>query len=464
MRRSSVVGPLLLIAIGLLFLARNIFPDLRLVDYLALYWPYLLIAWGGLRLVEIGIWTSQGKALPRQGVSGGEWGLVVFLCFLGLTIHAVRGVSTWLPRAGLTVGGLDIFGESYDYPVSGEKATSKTPRLVIAPFRGNARITGADVDSIKVSGHTTIRTLDQASADRHNQAAPFELAGDANQVTIRTNQDRVTGTARPTADLEITVPRGASLELHGRFGDFDVIGVNGTVEIDSDNAGVRLENLEGPVRVNLRRSDVIRAMNLKSSIEIKGRGKDVDLENIEGQVTVDGSYSGITQFRKLARPVRFVSPFSEVTAERVPGSIRISIGDLTGSGLAGPVRITSTRSKDVDLSDFSGALDIDLAGGDIQLAPPLLVPKMNVRTRRGDIELSLPAAAKVDLTATTEQGDMENDFGAPFTQAESRRGWTLRGSNGGSAVSLETNRGDVRLRKSAVAGTPPAAPLRPLNQ
>ena len=35
MRRSSIVAPLLLIAVGGLFLARNLYPDIPLLDYLA---------------------------------------------------------------------------------------------------------------------------------------------------------------------------------------------------------------------------------------------------------------------------------------------------------------------------------------------------------------------------------------------------------------------------------------------
>ena len=97
MRRSSVVGPLLLIGIGALFLARNVFPELPLLDYLARYWPFLLIAWGGLRLLEILIWAVTGKPLPMRGLSGGEWMMVVFLCFVGLSLQAVRGFTDWLP-------------------------------------------------------------------------------------------------------------------------------------------------------------------------------------------------------------------------------------------------------------------------------------------------------------------------------------------------------------------------------
>jgi len=148
MKRGSLVGPLLLIGIGGLFLARNVFPDLQLLDYLARYWPLLLILWGGLRLLEILIWTATAKPLPAQGISGGEWVLVIFLCMFGASLHAVRGFSTWFPRSGIELGGLEVFGQSFEYPVSGEAATSKTPKIVLESFRGNARIVGADVQGV----------------------------------------------------------------------------------------------------------------------------------------------------------------------------------------------------------------------------------------------------------------------------------------------------------------------------
>ena len=96
MRRASLVAPLLLIGIGILFLARNVFPEMQLLDYLARYWPLLLVVWGGLRLLEILFWAATSRSLPMHGVSSGEWVLVIFLCFLGVSLHAVRGFSPWL--------------------------------------------------------------------------------------------------------------------------------------------------------------------------------------------------------------------------------------------------------------------------------------------------------------------------------------------------------------------------------
>jgi len=478
MRRSSIVAPLLLIGIGALFLARNMYPELPLLDYLAKYWPFLLILWGVLRLAEVLFWAATDKALPARGVSGGEWILVFFLCLFGASLHTVRGFSTWWPRSGLAMGGLDMFGESYEYPLEGQKQVSKTPRVVIETFRGNAKITGVDGDTVKVTGHRTIRSMDQNGADRANKDAPFEVTGDANQIVIQNSQDRVSGNMRMTAEMEILVPRGATIEAHGRYGDFDITDVAGNVDITSDNAGVRLQNIGGDARVDLRTSDIVRAVGVKGAFDLKGRGADIDLQNIDGQATVSGAYSGVIQFRNLAKPLRFNGQQTDLTIEKLPGQVRMALGDFTASNLVGPVHL-STKSRDVQISDFTNALEVQVTRGDIELRPGNLpLARIDVQTHSGDITLSLPAAAKFDLNASTARGDATNNFGSPIRSESDGRGATLRGSGGGPTITAHTERGQVIVRKasaedkplmprgeSTITETPlPAKPLKKVEQ
>ena len=101
--------------------------------------------WGVLRLAEVLFWSATDKPLPRAGVSGGEWVLVIFLCMFGA--QPARGSRIQhVVAAQVTIGGLDMFGESYEFPLERQKAVSKTPRVVIESFRGNARITGVDTE------------------------------------------------------------------------------------------------------------------------------------------------------------------------------------------------------------------------------------------------------------------------------------------------------------------------------
>lgn len=463
MRRASLVAPLLLIGIGLLFLARNVFPELQLLDYLAKYWPLLLVVWGGLRLLEILVWAATARPLPARGLSSGEWVLVIFLCFVGVSLHAVRGFSGWIPGSRIELGGLDIFGESYDYPLSAEQATGKAPRVILESFRGNARITAADVESVKVTGHSTIRSLDQAAANRTNQQAPLEVKGDASMITIMTWQNRVSGNNRRiSADLDIVVPRGASIEAHGRSGDFDISGVNGFVQVSSDNASVRLEDLGGNVTVDVRNSDILRAVKIKGSVDLKGRGSDIDLQDISGPVTINGAFTGNSQLHNLAKALRISTGYTEFSAEKVT-DMRVTLGNLNATDLTGPVRMTSSRSWDVSLTNFTNSLDINLNGGDVDLRPGLLpLAKMDVRSRTGRIELALPQSAKFDLTATNRLGSVENEFGEPLKlEPTGRRGSTLRGSNGGPPINISTDNGQIVVRGASASDSVRTIPAVP---
>jgi len=448
MRRASIVGPLLLIAIGALFLARNIFPDLPLLDFLARYWPFLLITWGALRLFEILFWAATSKPMPVHGISGGEWTLVVFLCLFGLSLHAARGLTTWLPRAGIEWGGLEVFGQSYEYPFTAESKTGATPRVVIEAFRGSARIVGADDNTVKVTGRTTIRAIDQAMADRTHGDSDVEVVGDANQVTIRPRQYSIrAGNRSISAQMDITVPRGATVTARGRDGDFDISNVNGTIEINASNSSVRLENLGGEVRLDINGSDIIRGVNLRGNVSLKGRGSDLDLEQVAGQVSVNGTYTGLVQFRDLKQAWHWVGPQTEITAQGLPGEMRMTLSDIRASNIAGPVRIQST-TKDMELNGFTDSLDLSVNRGNLTLAPGTQNPaRMNVRVQSGDVELALLPGARFQLNAETNRGEAINDYGEPLKQDSDNRGAKILGGLGGAALDLSVNRGRVIVRR-----------------
>jgi DUF4097 and DUF4098 domain-containing protein YvlB len=465
MRRTSFVAPLLLIAIGGLFLARNIYPEMPLLDWVSRYWPLILIGWGLLRIVEILSWAASSKPLPRRGISGGEWVLIVFLCMFGASLHAVRGFSNWWPDHMAQLNGLGFLGgERYEYPVSADKACSRTPHIVLEDFRGDAKINGVDAgaDQVKVTGHKTIRSMDQTQADKTNEGAPLDISGDANNVVIRIREDQAQRFERVTATLDISVPRGSSIEVHGRTGDLDINDIAGSVAITSDNAGVRLKNIGGTARVDLSRSDVVHMSGVKGDVEIKGHGADIELEDIAGPVNVDGTYNGTIELRKLAKPLRFNGPRTNLSIEALPGEVSMSLGAFNGSKFTGPTHLTR-RSSDVEISDFSGPLDISIERGDLNLRPGLPLGSIQAHLRSGDIRLSLPAAAQFSLSASTNNGEISNPFGGGFKAESSRRRGTLRGSVGaGPAIELETQHGDITVQKAVASGV--NVPLEKLDQ
>jgi DUF4097 and DUF4098 domain-containing protein YvlB len=451
MRRGSVIGPLILIGLGVLFLFRNLWPDIPLVDLISRFWPFLLIAWGAIRLIEILFWSMTGRPLPRNGVSGGEWALIFVICIVGATMYTAHNAPSWFPSRSAWRRVVLPMGESYDYTLAAvEKPCAKNCRIVIESFRGNAKITGTADMTVKASGRETMRSFQQADAESAYKQTPLELIQQGDQIIVRTNQDKVSDRVQPNAELDISVPEGSSIEAHGRYGDFDVQNINGNVNINSDNAGVRLENLGGNVQVETRASDTIRAINVKGTLELKGRGDDVELQNIAGLVTVNGVYVGEIQLSNLAQPLRWEDPLNSMECEKLPGQVRMSRGDFTGNNIIGPIRLKA-RSSDVQLSEFTQALDLTVDRGDIDLKPGKNLPKMEVRTRSGDIDLALPAGAKFDLRASTEHGEAGNDYGEPLREEEAGHGGaTIAGSTGaGPQLRVETGRGSVTVRKAS---------------
>lgn len=450
MRRGSVIGPLILIGIGVLFLFRNLWPEIPLMDLIARFWPFLLIAWGAIRLIEISFWWMTRKPLPRNGISGGEWALIFVICIVGAAIYTAHNAPSWFPTGRAWRRVVMNMGESYDYTLAPvEKPCASNCRVIIESFRGNAKITGAAVTTVKVSGQETVRSFQQNDADNANKQTPLELIQQGNQIIVRTNQDKVSDHVQPNADLDISVPAGSTIEAHGRYGDFDVQGVNGNVNIQSDNAGVRLENLGGNVLLDTQASDTIRAVDIKGNVELKGRGDDVELQNVGGLVTVNGVYVGEIQLSKLAQPLRWEDPLNSLAFEKLPGQVHITRGDFSGNNIVGPLRLKA-HSADVQLSDFTQSLDLTLDRGDIDLKPGNSVPKMEVHTRSGDIDLALPAGAKFDLRASTDHGDVNNDYGDGLHEESSGNSASIEGSTGaGPQLRLQTGRGTVTVSKAS---------------
>jgi len=470
MRRSSVVGPLILIVIGAVFLLRNFIPDFRVMDVLSNFWPWLLIGWGTLRVVEILNWHRNGQLVPRGGMNGGEWVLVIFICLFGSGMYAARNANLFSAN-GINLPNWDILGERFDFAVTGtQTAVGKTPRIVVENARGGTRIIGVDTEEVRVTGTKTIRALTRDDANKEDKSTAFEIVKSGDQIIIRTNLERASNSRQAHADLEITVPKGATIEgRNGKYGDYDIENISGSIEVNSDNAAVRLNNIGGDVRIDLRRSDMVRVINAKGNVDIKGRGQDVELENVAGVATVSGQYSGEMKFRNLAKPFRFESQNSSLRVERIEGEIELVHGRLTGRRLLGPIQITS-KSKDIELSDFTNTLEIDVERGDVQLRPTRLpLSKIYARTRSGKAELILPTGAKLDLKAEVKKGQIENDFGDPFRVREDGRAATLTGTTGaGPEVKIEVDRGDIEIRKwhnedAPPPPSPPAAPKSPLE-
>lgn len=86
--RSSILGALLLIALGVLFLYANLDPSFNPWPFLARFWPVLIILWGLSKLLSY-VRARRDPALAGAGrISGGEVCLLVVVIMIGLVLSA----------------------------------------------------------------------------------------------------------------------------------------------------------------------------------------------------------------------------------------------------------------------------------------------------------------------------------------------------------------------------------------
>jgi DUF4097 and DUF4098 domain-containing protein YvlB len=323
--------------------------------------------------------------------------------------------------------------------------------VVLEGLRGNVTVTGGDGDDYTAEGRKSVRAYSKTEADEADRKSELKFVRDGNQLLIKIDDSHVSSDRNVSTEIDLKVPRGVNVEAHGRSGDVTVSSITGTLDISSDKGDVRLNEIGGNAKLSIARSGLVRITDSKGGIDLDGKGTDIQLENVGGAVTVNGSYSGTMEFRKLAKSLRFQSPNTDMRVESIPGSLTLDLGDLRANDIAGPMRF-HTKSRDVHLEDFAGELDLDLSDrGDIEVSTnktPLA--KLDLHTKNGNIDLSLPEKASFDLRATTNQGEAHNDFGPAVRMEVSGRSATLTSANdSGPAIVATADRGSISVRKSS---------------
>jgi DUF4097 and DUF4098 domain-containing protein YvlB len=448
-RPRSITGPLILLAIGVFFLLNNIRPDLISLSRIGDYWPFLLIAAGVIGLIEVLFHASRGSAAPPRPIAGAA---IFWILVIGVVIAAANRNHN-IRIGGLDSSGVSFFGSDFDYDINETESlpasNQRVTRVVLDNLRGNLSVKGEDAGDVKVTGRKTVRAFNQRDADRANQQTQIHIERQGDVLTIRTDEFNGTRLIHITTDLDITVPRGISVESRGRTGDLTIDDIEGPVNVSAGRGDLRLNHIAKDVKIEASRSGDIHVTDVKGSLDLEGRGSDVQLESIEGPVTINGEYAGTLEFRALAKPMRFNSSRTEFRAEAVPGTITMDLADLKLENVSGPVRFR-TGTRDIQATDVTGALDLFVERGDIQVsvgkAP---VPKIDVHTHNGDLTLALPEKAEFQLDGSTSQGDVDNEFGGGLQTQSNGRAASIKGRVGnGPMVTVGTDRGGVSVKKS----------------
>jgi len=451
LRRRSIAGPLVLIILGLLFLAKNLGAPISLFAFFARWWPLLLVLAGAIRLFEYYQAQRTNTAVPRIG--GGAVFLMVLLVVLGLGasgIYRSREHINWgevREEVQMDPDFMRMFGSDHTFEEQVEQEFAPGSQLKVVCERGSITVNAWDENKIKVLARKNIfASNDQEAQRRHGQTKP-QISVTGGVVMVNANTQGA-GDVGVRTDLEIFVPRQAAIDLASRRGDIMVSNRAGEVKISMHRGDVRTEDIEGNVFVTVERSN-LHAARVKGDITVSGRANDVVLVDVTGAATFNSDIFGELKLSKIGKGVRFNSSRTELELAKLDGDLDMDSGDLRITEAQG-LRL-NTRSKDINLTSMSGDVKVDTDNGDISLASAQAQPLGNVvlSNRHGEIRLELPSNAGFEFQGSTRHGEVSSEFGEITVNTSDKNSNRATGKvgRGGAKIQVSTDSGDISIRK-----------------
>jgi DUF4097 and DUF4098 domain-containing protein YvlB len=461
--RRSISGPVVLISIGIVFLLGTMgyLHWTNLGYWFAHYWPVILIVAGVIKLVEYQAAQRQGYRASGLGV--GSIFLIIFVIVFGLTATQMSRVDWGQLKDQINIddGDFTWFGEKYTYEDQLSQEFPTGGSLHVVDARGAVNVSTSTDKEIHVSIHKRVNAENQSEADKYNAASKPQLTLSGNVVTLNANNGA--GDHRVAEDLDIALPRKASVNISTHSGDVSVLGRDGDVQISAQHNEVSASDINGKVSLNLDHS-AARISQVSSDVTIEGRANDVSLEDIKGAVHLDGEFMESVKLAKIGQGVVFKSSRTDIQLGRLDGDLDLDSGDLQASNMTGPVRLT-TRAKDIRLTGVSGDVRLQDENGSVELRVKKL-GSMQVENRKGDIQIYVPDKAGFQLDARAVGGEIETDFsGLKIDDSQTTASGTV--GNGGPRLVVNNEHGTIEIRKASSndeeseATEPPRAPSAP---
>lgn len=457
-RRRSIAGPVVLILLGLIFLLGNmhVVSWTQLGDLFARFWPLLIILWGVVKLIEHQ--QAQRDGVRSSGIGGGGIFLLIVLILLGLGATQASRVNWRELRDQVDLGDdqFQIFGHSYDYEDELTQAFPAGAALHVSTDHGAVQINSSTDDQIRVVVHKRVSADSQQDADKWNAGTKPQISLSENTLTLNANT-QAAGDHGVATDLEITIPRKASVVVSSHRGDISVVARDGDVDL-SGRGDITATDINGKVTVNMRRG-TSRVSQVSGDVSVQGAGDDVALQEIKGTTHISGEFDSI-KLVKIANPVFFKSARTDLEFARLDGDLEMDNGDLRASDLAGPFRLL-TRSKDVRLNGVAGDVRVQNENGSVELHVSKL-GTIEVNNRNSEIEVYLPDKAGFQIDARARGGEIESDFkDLKIDSHDDNASASGVIGSGGPRLTLNNEHGTIAIRKGSALAEMPAMPAVP---
>ncbi len=444
-----MAGPVVLILVGVIFLLGNMgyLSWVTLHHLFARYWPALIIVWGVIKLVEY--YQAKNEGATPSGIGVGGFFMLFFLICFGLAATKSEQVN-WRAlgeQIDIDEGDFPVFGNSYSYSDQIEQALPANAELHVASDRGSVIVHPSDQNTIRVVVQKKINASTEGEA-RKVDAATKPIITTAGSVVSLNANTQGGGDKSVRSDLEIFIPRKATIDVAARRGDVRVSDRDAGVHVSSHHSEVVVENVNGSVQLTIEGSSV-RISKITGDVAVDGRVNETSIADIKGTVRLTGDFMEAVKLANITKTVSFKSSRTDMEFARLDGSLDLDSGDLNASQVVGPLRLI-TRSKDIHIDSLTGDARVEDTNGEVELHEQTgPVGVIDIRNRKGDINVVLPNNAGFSVDATSHRGEIHSDFSELKVDNRDRES-KASGSvgSGGPRVLLDSEYGTIQIRKA----------------
>ncbi len=456
-RRTSILGPSLLLGLGVVFLLVELgrIQTDAAVAWLGHWWPLVLVAAGFVLLLEwaADTWISTQRgtpALPRR-VGAGTSFLLVLLILLGAALLAVQNrpnwiAQNWTPDFADSVGLEQLFAPHHETVLEMSAPLASKGLLTVQNFRGTITVRGVSQD-----GQVHISARQRLSAwQRSDLRGKQERDRPSLQQTASGLLLQVQGEDRDRTDLAIEVPHDSALVIQPERGELTVAELRGPLTVNDHTGNITLTALAGSVHLTVADDNAtVNGHSLTGDLNLEGRTGDLSLSDVTGPVTLHGDFFGTTHLEHIKGPLHFQSSFTDLACRGIPGELNVDgRSDLEATDIDGPVTLHTT-DRNIRLSGVSHGATIEDRNGSITLALTDPIGPVKATTTNGAVDLRVPEGAAFALSADTLNGQISNDLGLSTMKQDDRTSLAGKVHTGGPEFFLNTSDGDIRIHKGA---------------